>query len=356
MPKRITFILPGPGNIPVGGPKVVYEYGNGLARRGHAVTIVHPATPWTNRGLVRRGLTTARYLRRRADNSYLPDRWFAVDKGVELRWTPTLNEACIPDADIVFATAWPTAQWVASYPPEKGEKYYLIQHFESWSGSGEDVISTWRLPLKKIVISKWLLEMASSLGQRATYIPNGLDFNAFGADIQPESRDPLSVMMLVHHLPWKGTRDGVTALEIARERVPALKVTLFGTERRPRWIPRWMAYHRNPLQARLRQLYNASAIFVAPSWSEGWDLTASEALACGNALAATAIAGHMEYAVHDRTALLSPAKAPEELAANVVTLLENQRLRVRLATDGLAEIHRFTWERAVAALASEIGA
>ena len=356
MSKRITFVLPGPGNIPVGGPKVVYEYANGLARRGNSVAIIHPATPWAHPGLLRRSFATVRYLLRRADDSYLPDRWFTLDSAIDMLWAPTLNQEHVPDADIVIATAWPTATWVASYPPEKGEKYYLIQHLESWSGSRSDVLATWRLPLSKIVISKWLHEIASSLGESATYIPNGLDFESFGIDLEPEAREPASAMMLVHHLPWKGTRDGIAALEMAKKRVPALSVVLFGTLRRPGWIPRWMVYRRNPSQRELRQLYNASAIFVAPSWNEGWGLPASEALACGSALVATAIGGHLEFAAHGRTALLSPPRAPDELAANVVKLLENEALRVRLAREGSAAIHRFTWESAVGALAATIGA
>ena len=40
---RITFVLPFAGTYPCGGPKVVYEYANGLTRKGHLVTVVHPA-------------------------------------------------------------------------------------------------------------------------------------------------------------------------------------------------------------------------------------------------------------------------------------------------------------------------
>lgn len=39
---RITFILPDVTPIPNGGVKVVYEYANHLAARGHTVTVVHP--------------------------------------------------------------------------------------------------------------------------------------------------------------------------------------------------------------------------------------------------------------------------------------------------------------------------
>ena len=38
---KISFLLPFSGHKPVGGFKVAYEYANGLARRGHEVTVFH---------------------------------------------------------------------------------------------------------------------------------------------------------------------------------------------------------------------------------------------------------------------------------------------------------------------------
>jgi hypothetical protein len=38
---NVHFVLPTDGTVPVGGYKVVYEYANGLVRRGHDVTVTH---------------------------------------------------------------------------------------------------------------------------------------------------------------------------------------------------------------------------------------------------------------------------------------------------------------------------
>ena len=39
---RITFVLPNPIRIPMGGAKVAYQHASGLAARGHEVRVVAP--------------------------------------------------------------------------------------------------------------------------------------------------------------------------------------------------------------------------------------------------------------------------------------------------------------------------
>jgi glycosyltransferase involved in cell wall biosynthesis len=344
---RLVFILPGPGNLPVGGYKVVYEYANGLARRGHKVFVMHTALLDSDIKFAVRLRKIARFVSRSLDKSYRPDRWFSLDPGVEVLWVPSLRERNIPDADRVVATAWQTAEWVNGYSERKGKKHYLIQHLENWSGPEERVLATWKMPLCKIVISRWLQELASTLGEESFYIPNGLNFSQFSLDLPVEERNPKRVMMLYHDYVWKGTADGLAALERVHEVEPELEVTLFGVPEYAGKNTPWITYHRTPPQSELRRLYNEAAIFVTPSLAEGWPLPPAEALMCGAALVATDIGGHREYAIHNETALLGPPEDPVSLANNIIRLIRDQDLRIRLAKEGHAFIQQFTWERAV---------
>ena len=85
---------------------------------------------------------------------------------------------------------------------------------------------------------------------------------------------------------------------------------------------------------------------MAPSRTEGWGLTGCEALLCGAALAATDIDGHREFAFDGKTALTSPARSPGALAENVLRLIRNLDLRIRLAINGFEFVRQLTWERA----------
>jgi glycosyltransferase involved in cell wall biosynthesis len=344
---RVLFALPTGGGSPVGGYKVVYEYANALARRGFRVAVVHPQRL---RGEApRRPLDWARYLAKGIRGWHRPDGWFEVDRRVRLLWTPDLAERWLPGADFVVATSWETAEWVAGYSPRLGDKLYLIQHLETWSGPAERVLATWRLPLRKVVISRWLQETAAGLGERAHYIPNGLDFGAFGVDVDPARRAAATVIMLLHDLPWKGSADGLAALRIARQSLPDLRVLLFGVGAPPPDLPDWIEHFRNPRQAELRALYNRAAIFLSPSWAEGWPLPPAEAMMSGCACVLTDIGGHREYGRHERTALLAPARDPAALARAVVRFAEAPRLRLQVSAEGARYISQFTWDRAVQA-------
>ncbi len=348
---RITFVLPGAGSVPVGGFKVVYEYANRLTERGHSVVVVHTAQPDRQASASERLKKGVRFVQRNVDKSYRPD-WFRLRPGVSLLWRATPAAHGIPDADAVIATAWQTAEWVADYPAVKGRRFYLIQHYETWSGPKERVDATFGLGLHNLVIARWLQEVAREQGADAVYLPNGLDFTAFGIDVQPENRAIRA--MFYHGADWKGSADGTRALKIVKTRLPELRATLFGAPAAPEGLPNWIRYEQTPSPKRLRELYNESAVFMATSWTEGWGLPGCEALMCGCALAATDVGGHREYAVNGDTALLSPPKNPVKLAENVLALLQDERLRLQLAAQGHGYVQRFTWEWAVEGLEREL--
>jgi len=326
---------------------VVYEYANHLSRRGHRVSLVHPALS-DEETLPLQGVKRAvSYIRRTATGGFRPDKWFRLEPAVRSLWVPTLSNRFIPDGDVVLATAWATAEWVAEYPASKGEKFYLIQSWETWDGPEDRVRATWMTPLKKIVVARWLRDIASELGVQCSYIPNGIDFTKFGLDAPIESRNPNQLMMLYHSHPVKGSADGLEALTLVAKELPDLRVTLFGTHPANPAFPRWVDYRRLPSQQELRACYNQAAVFVAPAHMEGWPLPPAEAMLCGAALVATDIGGHREYGIHEETALLSPARTPEKLAENVLRLVRSPELRTKIARQGHECIREHGWEKAV---------
>jgi len=348
---KITFVLPFDGRYPVGGFKVVYEYANRLVEMGHHVTVMHPAGLYLGLGKYDWWLRNiVKYLLFLPTRHDLPKRWFDLDSRVVVRWVPSLRQCFIPCADVIIATAWETAEWVASYRADRGRKFYLIQHLEDWSGDRARVINTWKLPLQKIAISRWLGDLARSLGESSEYIPNGLDFRQFGVDIDPAQRDPNNILMLHHSLEWKGTKEGLAAVEQVRAMGLDVKLTMFGVEMpKPDELPDWVRFEQLPTKARLRQLYNEAAIFVSPSWAEGWALPPAEAMQCGCATVLTDIGGH-EYAIQGKTSLLSEPKDSASMAHNMLALLKDNDLRIRLARSGVEEIAQYTWTRASSAL------
>jgi glycosyltransferase involved in cell wall biosynthesis len=262
-------------------------------------------------------------------------------------WIRDINNSNIPDADVIVATAWRTAVCAEKLAAGKGEKFYFIQSYETWNGSEEEVNRTWKLPFRKIVIAKWLKEIADSMGEMAFYVPNAIDFTEFGMDIKPESRYARKIMMLYNDLELKGSVYGLEAFERLKKEYADLEVDLFGVPERPARLPAWMKYHQTPERTLLRKLYNESSVFISPSISEGFPLPPAEAMICGAALACTDIGGHREYAVNERTALLFEPKDSDAIAETLKRLFQDNELRIRLAYSGNEFISRFTWKRSV---------
>jgi glycosyltransferase involved in cell wall biosynthesis len=149
---------------------------------------------------------------------------------------------------------------------------------------------------------------------------------------------------------WKGSADGVAALVELKKRYPGLQAHLFGIESRAEDLPEWIEHYSNPTQATIREIYNRSAIFLAPSWAEGWPLPPCEAMSCGAALVATNIGGHLEYCIDGETALLAEVRNPSDLAEKTASLIDNPNERIALAHRGQEYVQRFTWERALNSL------
>jgi glycosyltransferase involved in cell wall biosynthesis len=123
-------------------------------------------------------------------------------------------------------------------------------------------------------------------------------------------------------------------------------VAVFGQRsKKPADLPGWISYQGNVSEESLVAIYNSSSIFLCSSAAEGFALPPAEAMACGCAVVSTDCGGNREYAVHDVTALLSPPRDPEALAMNLLRVLEDDGVRIRLASEGHSRIQAFTWQR-----------
>jgi glycosyltransferase involved in cell wall biosynthesis len=360
MALKVNFILPFFSVRPIGGLKVAYEYANELAARGYEVSVIHPRF-LRSRPRQKNSLGRMREAAVHGRNYFSPRSglsWQPLRDEIRLLFVREPTAENIPDADLVFATAWQTAEYVAEYPAPKGRKFYLVMDFPPWIAPKEVLERTWSWPLMKITISKWLYDQVRATGcptSQVAKVPIGINFDRFHLTSDIAGR-PKKILMLYSSSPSKGSEDGLKALAECKAEHPDLEIGLFGPafRRRPPNLPEWASYRGNISDGELRQLYNGSRIYLCSSRAEGFALPPAEAMACGCAVTATDCGGIREFAIDGDNALLSPAGDAETLARNILRLLADDELRVRLASRGRDSIQRFTWRAATDQLESII--
>lgn len=336
---RITFILPGPVRIPMGGAKVVYAHASGLAERGHQVTVVTPTR--ANGGLL--GWVREQAVRVR-------DRWHGVGTagayyepiGVTTRVLPRVEADTIPDGEAVIATGAQTAPWVQALPDSKGDRFYFIQGYETFVDAR--ALDTWHLPLHRFTCSSWLAREVEKAGEGVIgVVPNAIDPSEFNLQRPIEGRAP-RIVALYHRHEVKGPDVLIDALRTIGKARPEVAVDIITARPPSHSLPSWVHLHIRPSLDELRRIYNAASIVLHTSRSEGWALVPMEAAACGCAVAASLNFGIQEYLEDGRSMRGVAVGDGVELGLATLDLLEDDEVRVNLAHAAHEAVSAFTWK------------
>jgi len=321
-----------------GGVRAILTYADRLARRGHDVELVVPA----------RSRVRAWWRNRRGTGST-----FVPDLAARVRWVPRWRAEALRPADVLVATAGQSAPVVAAAAADRGRKFYLVQHDESlYHGRPEIVNETYRLPLRKVVISTWLAGvMRERFGAAAEVLVTPVDPRLFHpVPGPPRDGGTPRVLMLHHDYAWKGVADGMAAVARARGAGARMVLVGFGVKPPRRPLP-YDEFHANPPQETLAALYGGCDVYLCPSWDEGLGMPSMEAMACGAALVTYDNGGSRDYARDGETALVARRRDVADLGDKLARLVGDAVLRRRLAEAGRALVTRsFEWGAATARL------
>ncbi len=350
---KIYFLLPGReinenGEcVPVGGYKVIYEYANMFAAGGYDVVIAYSHARCHYSSLWKYVYTFIGFIYRKIRGQLKAGTYFPLNKKIKKMFCYRFASPWLKfnKNDIAFATAYETATELNKIKDiQQNRKYYFIQDYEIWAGTEKEVKNSYRLGMHNIVIAPWLKEKVQQAGAEAVCITNGFNFEEFKLTQPIENRDKYHIVMLNHILDHKRCADTWAALNIVKEAIPKLHVTMFGVYPCPNNLPSWYNYHKNPTKKDLTDIYNKGAIYVAASDFEGFGLTIGEAMICGCAVACTNNGGFTCMAKNNKTALVSNIYDIEALAANIIRLISNDTLRINIAKEGNKYIKNFTWD------------
>lgn len=193
--------------------------------------------------------------------------------------------------------------------------------------------------------------------------PSGLDPSIAPGPVRRELGLPegvpvvVSISRLFH---WKGHADLLRAMAVVRREVPEARLVIVGEEdlaagglARPGYMAELkqlagdLGLKDHVLFTGFRgdvpRMLAAADVFALPSFQEPFGLVFLEAMAMKRPVVALDNGGTPEVVEHGKSGLLSPARDPDALAANLLTLIRDPALRARMGECGRRAVEtRFT--------------
>ena len=288
---KIAFVL-GQRSIDFsGGFRIIAGYADQLNQRGHSVTIIAPG------GAPKRPAHPLQKIRQWMSGHPAPSegpvRPFLKHNGVKIKIVEnkeTLSATDLPDTDIIVATWWETAEWVSAATGNHAS-FHMIQDHEIFPYLPvERAHAAHRLPLRKIVVSKWLKKRLAEHYDinDAILIENAVEFERF----ETIGRDKPETPTIGFAYSGAGRKNSAQAILVCRElrrRYPDLRVLAFGSmpPKRSDKMPGWIDYSLRPAEEKIVEIYGACTAWLFTSNEEGFGLPILEAMASGTPVVAT---------------------------------------------------------------------
>lgn len=191
--------------------------------------------------------------------------------------------------------------------------------------------------------------------QEVAVLGNGVDTNIFFP--AQEARTPSEPYFLTagRLAPRKGLKDLIRCAELVVKRYPTFRFLIAGGGPLENELKREIE-RRNLAQnvtllghiqnrEQLVELYRGATAYVHAAHYEGLPTVLLEAMACGRPVVSTGVSGALDVVQNEQNGLLVPAKAPPQMAAALIRLIEQPNLAERLGSTAYHTIkERYAWQ------------
>jgi len=188
-------------------------------------------------------------------------------------------------------------------------------------------------------------------------IPNGVDIDRFHPDIPPleEFSDGRPNILFVGRFdPRKGLKYLLQAFPYILSRIPEARLIIVGrgvlkslykyyADSKVREAIHFAGYISPEM---LPQYYATADVFVSPAiGQESFGIILLEAMASKKPIVASNIPGYRLVLTPNQDSLLVPPKNPQRLAACIIKLLKDPKLRETLGENGRKKALQYSWNR-----------
>jgi glycosyltransferase involved in cell wall biosynthesis len=192
-----------------------------------------------------------------------------------------------------------------------------------------------QLPFVHVSNASWMQRwLRENLGLETHLQLGGVNFDLFHPVPVERSGDTFRILCSGDPREHKGTATVERAVDLVRARHPGVVLETY--------------YGRGIPQSLMAKTYCRADLFVDAQWYAGWNNPVVEAMACGVPVVCSDIGGVEDFAFHEDTALLAPARDADAFAAAILRVIESPGLGQRLAESARTHVAGFDWDTSAA--------
>lgn len=308
-----------------GGSKVLLEYMNRLAKRGHRITIVTYDVKPT---------------------------WFPMEENIEFIQVPIEEELhhYVPDCDIVVATSWKCI-----YEAVKSNKAPAV-YFEQ---GGDHLFKKHNLPVEKAkkieeryqmipfhyTVSAYARDvMKNEYDIEAEVIPIAIDESIFFKG-EEKKRETIEITAIgPEDFPFKNIKDIIQAVTELKQKYPQIHFNWI-TQKQP-------TIHQiecivSPEQKEIGNILRNTDIYICASEYESFGLPILEAMTCGAAVVTTDTGGCRDFVKDRENALMIKMHDIEDMKEKIENLINDTNFRKNLIQNGITTAKQYSWKNSV---------
>jgi glycosyltransferase involved in cell wall biosynthesis len=167
------------------------------------------------------------------------------------------------------------------------------------------------------------------------------------ADVQPSrSADRNVILFVATEWQRKGGDIMLAAFHRVLERYPEAQLWIVGAKPKRADVPKNCVFWGMQKKEHLGWFYGAATIFCLPCWRDFFSISLLEAMASGLPVVASRIGGVTEMVEEGRSGFLVPVADVETLAATLIVLLADARLRATVGRNAKSRIDMlYNWDR-----------